>query len=83
LLCAAGAEAGEPFEKEDAGWRLRSSLLCAPADGRNDNRISAQGDERGMVTGIVVSETLQLVFVIGVFIFVLGTLYFLQRYTGF
>ena len=35
-----------------------------------------------MINGVVVSETLQLVFVLIVLAFTLGGVYFIQKYTG-
>lgn len=35
-----------------------------------------------MITGIVVHEGLQLVFVLLILAMVIGTMYFLQKYTG-
>ncbi len=35
-----------------------------------------------MISGVVVSETMQLVYVLVVLAFVLGGIYLMQRYTG-
>jgi hypothetical protein len=36
----------------------------------------------GMITGVQVSETMQLIFVLIVLVFTLGGVYLMQRYTG-